>query len=154
MTINNKDIKEAWRQWTAKKDWDYFVSLAFNPQPFGRYWSVQDAARDLHEWHARNDRLMLGGRWHNKPHKRTQFYGFVEHVDSNIHWHLMVKLRSDKHEIFETEAGDVWKKLIPSGSNKIKHAQADEDANKTFSRYCGKAIYINDPAENIQFSQS
>lgn len=157
------DYRKTWQDWLPETEWDYFVTLTFNPKtelstgkiqrPIGRQWCVKRAANDLHEWHARLDRKMLGKKWHERPIERTRFIAFVEHPNSNIHWHMMLKLNCTRHDTFNSEAPKIWKKLIKSGTVDIKPAQIDLTANEIFSRYCGKKINAYDPAEYIQISQ-
>jgi len=156
------NYRETWQQWLAETEWDYFVTLTFNPannlsekneQLVGRQWSVARAAEDLHHWHGQLDRKMLGNKWHKKICERTKFIAFVEHPDSNIHWHMMLKLNCTRHDTFIANAEAIWTKLVGSGTVDIKPAQSDDTANEIFSRYCGKKIKLSDPVEYIQISK-
>lgn len=162
MSIETFDYRKTWQDWLAKTDWDYFVTLTFNPTTklsektkmlIGPQWSLERAAQDLHAWHGRLDRKMLGNKWHKKPFERTRFVAFVEHPESNIHWHLMLKLNCTRHDTFNAKAEAIWKKLVESGTVDIKPAQSDLTANETFSHYCGKKIKATDPVDYIQLSR-
>ncbi|OUR75553.1 hypothetical protein A9Q83_17195 [Alphaproteobacteria bacterium 46_93_T64] len=141
-------------KWLAEKDWDYFVTLATNKSPNSLHNDslVSWANKQLHNWHARMDRKFLGPKWQNKKDQRIEFVAFLEHADSNIHWHLMVKLHAPKHDIFESEASATWLSIVPSGSVITKCANKDDTANATFCGYSSKDARPDRPADYIVFS--
>lgn len=148
----------------SQLDGNYFVTLTFNPSKTlpsstsrGNYnnWSVDKAVDALKHWHARLDRKLLGPDWRKstKNEMRSEFIAFVEHPNSNIHWHLILKLHSPNENVFLTEAEAIWEKLVPSGTVDIKPIRTSED-NLDFSGYCSKASRPYDPASHIVFSRN
>ena len=164
MYINKNEYAKEMKTWLYQFEGNYFVTLAFNPSKKlpnnttkGNYnnWSIDKAVDALKHWHARLDRKLLGPDWGKELKKelRTQFIAFVEHPDSNIHWHLILKLNSPKANMFLEEADAIWEKLVPSGTIDIKPIRTAKD-NLDFSGYCSKASRSYDPANHIVFSSN
>lgn len=107
----------------------------------------------LHHWHAKMDRKILGSKWQNKNNQRTKFVAFLEHANSNIHWHLMVKLHEPAHDVFEAEASAAWVSLVDSGDVLIKRTDVDEAANETFCGYASKGAKPYLPPEFMVISK-
>jgi len=156
MKRSNKEYAIKMGEWLAETEWDYFVTLATNKSSDSLHNDslVGWANKQLHNWHARMDRKFLGPKWQNKKDKRIEFVAFLEHADSNIHWHLMVKLHEPKHDVFAAEASANWLSIVPSGSVVTKDTNNDETANKTFCGYVSKDVKAGQPSEYIVFSRS
>ena len=108
---------------------EYFVTLNFN-----RDTNYEAARKALKAWHAFVDKALLGGSWSRKArNERTFFIACVEHLDSNIHWHVMLRLCEGANtQRFEAVAEQCWEKLVKSGSLKMWHLETDlEEARYT-----------------------
>ncbi len=104
---HNKRIKKAMNEMVRDMDAEYFVTLNFN-----RDTNYEAARKALRAWHARVDKALLGGSWSRKArNERTFFIACVEHLDSNIHWHVMLRLgESTTTQRFEAVAEQCWEK--------------------------------------------
>ena len=84
----NKEMRCAVREMIMEQGADHFVTAVFN-----RETTFAGARESLKKWHALVDGCLLGSRWQKKPaHERTFFMAFAEHPDSNLHYHLMLRL--------------------------------------------------------------
>ena len=142
-------------KWLAETDWDFFVTLATNKSSdsLNNDSLVSWANRMLHLWHAKIDRSFLGPKWQNKQDQRIQFVAFLEHANSNIHWHLMVKFDEPTHDIFKAEASAAWASIVPSGDVVTKRTDVDETANDTFCGYVSKDARHSLPPEYMVISK-
>ena len=85
---HNKRIRKAMNEMLCDMDAEYFVTANFN-----RDTSYAAARKALKAWYARVDKALLGGSWSRKArNERTFFIACVEHFDSNLHWHLLLRL--------------------------------------------------------------
>jgi len=82
----NRRIRRAMNELLRDMEAEYFVTANFNMGT-----SYEAARKTLKGWHARLDRKLLGGSWCRKAQdERTQYVAFAEHLDSNLHWHLLL----------------------------------------------------------------
>ena len=90
----------------------HFVTLVFNEQR-----ALSLAHRKLIDWHARVDRALLGPKWAKREKSdRTLFFAFPEHIQTNIHYHLLVRPALTRTQIaFEEIAVTAWNDLVPAG---------------------------------------
>jgi len=120
---NNKRVRKAMNEMLLDMDPEYFVTLIFN-------WDTnyEAARKTLKAWHAFVDKALLGGSWSRKAqNERTQFVAFAEHLESNMHWHLLLRLGDGADAArFEAVADQCWKKLVISGSVHLRHLDTDE----------------------------
>ena len=131
---HNKRIRKAMNEMVRDMDADYFVTLNFN-----RDTNYEAARKALKAWHARVDKALLGGSWSRKVrNERTFFIACVEHLESNIHWHVMLRLGEGADtQRFEAVAEQRWEKLVKSGSLKMWHLVTDLDE----ARYTVKDLW-------------
>lgn len=117
------------------QNFTYFVTLVFN-----RCETIDSARKKLRMFHQKLDRKILGVDWYKKPHdQRTFFIAFPEHIASNLHYHLLVKVRDEYKGRFEEHAPSVWEGLVKSGSINIQEIY-DE---RGLISYCVKEQHKN-----------
>jgi hypothetical protein len=137
MMMGRRAIRAGMAEMLSSFEAEYFVTL--NANGAKTYEGMRTA---LKGWHARVDKRLLGGSWQRKAaEQRTQFIGCVEHVHSNIHWHLLLKLGAGAEaERFEAVADGCWQKLIRSGSSCVQKLATAEDMGRT-ARYMTKELW-------------
>ncbi len=109
---------------------------------FNRDTDYTAARKALKAWHARVDKALLGGSWSRKArNERTFFIACVEHLDSNIHWHVMLRLGEGADtKRFDAVAEQCWEKLVKSGSLELAHLATDLE-NVKRARYTVKDLW-------------
>ena len=114
-------------------EFDYFVTLSFND-----YHSVTVARDKVKAFQARMDRKLLGRKWYKKPTTdRLFFIAFPEHINSNFHYHLLLKFPKCPIEIMAKHMIDcMWKDIVPKGSTNTQLIQ-----NDGCIQYCLKEQY-------------
>ncbi len=145
---HNKRIRKAMNEMVRDMDAEYFVTLNFN-----RDTNYEAARNALKAWHARVDKALLGGSWRRKArNERTFFIACVEHLDSNIHWHVMLRLgESADTQRFEAVAEQCWEKLVKSGSLKLRHLATDLE-NVKRAHYTVKDLWQQKAIEHFVLS--
>src|SRR5262249_33621835 len=75
------------RQWLRAMAFSHFATFNFNQDT-----TLDGGKKALKGFLARWDRRVLGKRFNKEPReKRTLLIGFVEHIDSNLHYHSLVR---------------------------------------------------------------
>ena len=144
--LGTKNIRLAMRDLIAQHDWDYFVTANLN-----RDTNWHGAKRLLRDWHAQVDRRILGGRWQRKKDQRTFFIACCEGGETNIHWHLFVKVKQEKKPRFEQAAAVLWEGLVPSGSMDIQKLPSKADTFRA-AGYATKDFWRKEAIENFVLS--
>ncbi|HLZ77156.1 hypothetical protein [Phenylobacterium sp.] len=68
------------------------------------------------EFLKRVERVGHGSRWAKwPPHERLRAYGFVEHLASNLHWHIPIAGPDDLLVAALNQGRAIWGKMRPSG---------------------------------------
>lgn len=126
----------------------HFITANFN-----RDTNWQAARQCLKRWHARIDRKLLGKHWSTRGRTaRTLFISFGERPDTNLHWHMLLRLGSGADRAkFEAIAGEEWQQLVSSGSMKVDALQDFLSVEKT-STYATKDLWRNGHIENFIIS--
>ena len=108
----------------------YFITANFN-----RDSSLNSAKKTLGHWSAMVERSLLGKHWYKKEaHERISFFAFAEHLDSNLHWHLMLRLPDENMKNhFRMIAANYWKQIVKSGSMDIQPILSEQDRIKASS---------------------
>ena len=134
-------MKHELRAYLASFEFDYALTAALN-----RDIGFDCARRKLRDWHAHLDRELLGPKWAGaQADKRSFFWAFPEHIKSNLHYHLLVKLSDDGlKRIFEDVASEIWSDIVPGGDLRI---EAIWDATGA-DLYATKAMHWPDALEN------
>lgn len=97
-----------------KQRFDYSITAVFNKER-----SIDFLKQKVGEWHNRMDRLIVGSKHTNKPNTRRIFFvGAIEHPDTNIHAHLMLRLPDyNGHMLFKNFANAMWKDINGDAAN-------------------------------------
>ena len=133
---------------SANSEYAFFITANFN-----RDTNYTAARKAIKGWHARIDKKLLGGRWSKKPNnERTQFVAFVEHEDSNLHLHLMVRLGDGTRPWkFQLMASECWRKLIGSGTMDVRKINSPTDRER-IANYITKELPQNRAIEHFILS--
>jgi hypothetical protein len=144
-TFSNPAIRKAVCDMLAERQWDYFVTASLHKA------ANQLTARNaLKDWHKRLDRKLLGGRCHRKDDARTFFMAFVEGGETNLHWHMLVKLNCEKHDLFSPVAEQAWSQVVPSGTLDIQQIQSG--TTNRVAGYATKGLYEDKAIEGFVIS--
>lgn len=149
--IPSKLLIPKFQMWLDQQNFTHFTTLVFNKQ------ETLDSARDkLKKFHANIDQKIIGVNWYKKPQdQRTFFIAFPEHIQSNLHYHLLMKINEEHIERFERHAPIVWEKLVKSGSINIQPFRIANKANGSqgHSAYCLKEQYKNQNYQSFIISR-
>lgn len=130
------DLRPAYVEMCQRLNLQYFVTLATN-----RSGTVDGIRRQARDYCARIDRKLLGHMWHKHPAEaRTDGLFFVEHVNSNIHLHGLLRFPTGNEEGLRMTSALIWQKICPSGSVTLTHIRSLPDA----VRYCTKEFLFPD----------
>jgi hypothetical protein len=141
----------------------YFVTVAFNLSESANLRKLlEDMPSIFERWHRNVDRIHFGKRFYNvkdtEASYRTQYYGRVEHPNSNVHMHLKVAVCPSKRRLFEEYAAEVaMRKEFSRADVKVDSLNTLEDRLRT-SQYMMKdavlpqnrELYVVSP--NLQMS--
>jgi hypothetical protein len=84
------------------------------------------------------EREVLGRRWSVFPaHMRITAVGFLEHADTNAHWHTVMQIPLHFRKILRTHGEAAWRDLVPQGELDIEWI----GSKKKWSRYITKELY-------------
>lgn len=134
-SVNDKaTVRLITARWLIDQAPNYALTLTYNDTV--RFERVQ---RDLDKFHARVDRKLFGNKYNKiEAERRTWWAGCAEHLSSNIHVHLIVRVAPDKAKSIEKLwSGDrcpVWSLIAPAGSSILKPL-ADRDNAFQWARY-------------------
>ena len=99
----------------AKAGPAYAITLGFH-----RDTTPADAIQKTRRLHAMLERAALGTAWLKRVDERSSYIAVLEHVDTNLHVHLALTCGAKHLACIETAVGGAWKKLVPSGTIKLK----------------------------------
>ena len=134
-----------------------YIVERLNPQIFGtivfnRLIGLSKQRKYLSRFHHRVDKKILGPNFFKLPKEERTFYiAFPEHIDSNVHYHLMILPGQNKHFLYQMYAPKIWRKVCPGGS--IDLVRLESGANlKITSRYSTKEAWKDLNYENFIIS--
>jgi hypothetical protein len=129
---------------TAMKP-DYFVTL--NPniemtlQSRAGCRSIS-APRFFKDYHQRLDRKLFGNTFYlNQLDKRTLFFAFPEHINSNLHFHMPIWVPHREQVKFEIYAQPILHTILPGASIHIARVETLTDQRKISFYSCKEAIF-------------
>lgn len=141
---HQRDLKQAMREFLASKKFTHCGTAVFN-----RETCLNAGLKKLRHWHALLDRALLGHRWAKAPlDKRTFFIAFPEHIDSNLHYHILIDAKVSTITCFEQLAKKIWVDSVKSGSFDIQALYDDYGA----ALYATKGIHQIKAWENFVVS--
>lgn len=122
-----KELQQAMRSFVISLDPAYFVTANFNVPNM-----TLDQSRDaLCEFDKRVNRRFHNKRFcHVNPSERLFFIAFPEHLNSNLHYHLLTRVPFQFKPRFEIYATYEMKRVIPSASLRVDKLRTHEDVRK------------------------
>jgi hypothetical protein len=150
--LDEKRALKEFRRWISEKSYlSLFVTLVTNwdgtaarrewarlpPDPAVR---VKAAFKALGHWDARVCRILNGKHWHRRrPHMRLMGFAFAEHVETNIHLHVVLQ-HHPEHDLekLETAMKTAWKRICPIGDADVRKVPAAE--RQSVLRYVTKEL--------------
>jgi len=144
---NKKELKEAVIQLVLSTAPKIFATAVFND-----YASPERGRLAIKRFHANLDRKLYGKCYHQvSPQKRTFFFAFPENINSNFHFHLLIRPPLNHLEKVIDVAPNIWKKICPSGNLKLSTISSEEDLRKV-SFYSTKESFIEKNFEHFIIS--
>lgn len=114
--FDKKRLTQSMGEWLQDHGFTHFVTLAFN-----RMETIDSARKNLNKFHAKLDRKILGKNYYKKPKdQRTFFVAFIEHMNSNFHYHLLLKTPNQYISRLEFHLDSSWQKVVNSGSSNVQ----------------------------------
>lgn len=142
---HNKLLQKSLSEWISSSQYSLFVTLIFNSDTIG----LSGFKNMLREFHGRVDKELLGSKFHKKTgSERTNFICTVEHLNSNLHGHLLLSPAKNLVSDFKTVSKYVWWKLCRKGEINIKEVYD----LKTVSDYMTKECYKEENYNNFILS--
>lgn len=127
----------------------HFLSLATNADvagPHGNTHRVEWINRKIYSLAGRVDRNLIGSTWQKRPDKRLRGFGTIEHIETNIHAHLLLRLNADYDTSnIEFHIGNQWARLMPAGSVDLK----DVHYLSGFVNYTFKDVFQGNFSERL-----
>ena len=139
--LDPKRLKAAWREFVVGEKPNLMLKLGS-----GDGCRVETLLRDARHFFNRIQDQVRGRHWYRYPAEEWPVaFGFVEHVETNLHMHLAVKA-SDLQLRANLQAGAAeWRKIRPKGDF---HADLIEDPVAYIS-YITKEYRLSDRAANV-----
>ncbi len=130
-STNHKELQAALRSFLISLDLPLFVTVAFN-----KSLSIAKAQKLLNEFHYEIQKLLWGRKFYRIPAEhRIFFIAFPEHIQTNIHYHLMLRVPREYQERFKISAHEALRRILASADLQIHepHSQADLIKTKLYS---------------------
>jgi hypothetical protein len=110
--------------WASALAPTHFLSLVTNADdtaPRNNIHRIEWMNRNLYAFSGGVDRNLIGSLWQKRPEKRLRGFGTIEHIESNIHAHILIKAHCD-FELSELQfhVEKQWSNLMPAGSIDLK----------------------------------
>lgn len=132
----NKQIQNELGLWLIKGNYSLFGTIVLNRQI-----KPETFRRKLYEYHGRLDRKLLGSKYHKKPITwRTRFVALLEHLDTNLHAHMLIKPARNKQFRCQMQSPYIWEEICPGGDLKIDYINSKESLIK-ICRYSTKECW-------------
>lgn len=131
-----KELQVAFRLFLTDLNLPCFATLNFN-----KYLSTNAAYTLLRKFHRELDRTLLKKRFHLLPQdERTFFIAMPEHLNSNFHYHMLMKPPAVEFEYFSSAASLVCVKNFPASSFHISKLNSTNDVRRTSFYSCKDLI--------------
>lgn len=121
--MNNQTLRQGLAETLSRLEFEYFVTLTTNLDDVTDDTAAMDRRvarlrRSLTDWEARVDRTLLGPKWLKKKQDLGIFAAYtVENIDTNVHAHLLMKVRCP-HD--PSQLGSIvdnaWRRIWPYGT--------------------------------------
>jgi hypothetical protein len=121
-----KELQAALRSFLVNLDLPLFVTLAFN-----KSLSIAKAQKLLNELHYEIQKSLWGKKFYRIPaEQRIFFISFPEHIQTNIHYHIMLRVPREYQERFESSAQKALSRVLASADLRIHEPSSTTDAIK------------------------
>lgn len=117
-------------------------AVTFN---FGTTLLPETAASKIEEFCKRIEDKAFGRNWYKRKNGRLTVVAFMEHVDSNTHYHGYVRGGSKVRIALKRHGDRMWKKLAPRGQldyGPILHRERMDNYFTKEMRKPGRADYV------------
>lgn len=107
------------------QNYSHFTTLASNNPMM----STARIRERLSEWDKRMSKLIVGGRWYQRPAQRPHWIAFLENGGAGPHWHLLFQIsrqlpKARAEHVSRLDLGyeveKAWTELVHSGSTNIQ----------------------------------
>ena len=143
-----KALQHAMRLFTVSLDPAYFVTANFNVPNM----SLSQSRNALCEFDKRMNRRFYNKKFcHQQASDRLFFIAFPEHINSNLHYHLLTRVPQQLKPRFEIYAAYEMKRVIPSASLQVDKLRTAADVRKA-SYYACKETFKIENYDNFIFS--
>lgn len=147
---HNKQIGLAYADLFEAQDFQYHVTANFN-----RTTTLVHGRDKLRLWASRLDRKLFGSRYYKKGSDGRMFFAAVPeygHGSMNLHFHMLVRVPSHRHDDFELVAESIWKEFNPTGSLFVQSIGSTLDDRRKVIGYDLKDSWKTDCHTNIVLS--
>lgn len=122
-----KELQAALRSFLVNLDLPLFVTVTFN-----KSLSIAKAQKLLNEFHYEIQKSLWGKKFYRIPaEQRIFFIAFPEHIQTNIHYHLMLRVPREYQERFKSSAQKALSRVLASADLQIDEPPSITDVTKT-----------------------
>lgn len=143
-------LYKALPNWLETLNFTHFVTLTFNQRQYHRPDQILEYARDkIKFFHSKLDRCLLGSDFYKKPtNQRTLFVAFPEKIQTNMHYHILMRIAVLSENKFNTHAENIWTSIMPSGTYdcKVLRDAYDEDGLVSYA--------VKEQFKNVNFNHT
>ena len=137
--LTRKELQHAMRLFTVNLDPAYFVTANFNVPNM----TLKQSRDALCEFDKRMNRRFYNKKFcHQQASDRLFFIAFPEHINSNLHCHLLTRVPQQLKPRFEIYAAYEFKKVIPSASLRVDKLRTSDDIRKASYYACKENFKI------------
>jgi hypothetical protein len=143
-------LKDQYASWFETLDFQTFVTANFN-----RTTTHDNGRAKLRIWSSRLERKLFGGRYYKKTPEQRMFFAAVPESSGdsqNLHYHMLVRLPMEKHDLFERHAAPIWKEFNPTGSLDAQHINETAQDKSRVIGYVLKDAWTKTSLANIVLS--
>ena len=129
-------------------DWIYEIDPnLYLTHNFGYRASFETREKSLKEFYNRAQRQVYGRNWHKRHTDEPMVaIGIWEHLESNVHCHVLVSASSKETTWLKANGADLWRALQPRGQLDISGKIA---SISKVARYNTKELYAPDSLDQM-----
>lgn len=147
-----KELQRAFRNFLTDLNLPFFMTINFNVNNRPKPLSPEEAKKILNKFHRNLDRRLLGRKFYRVArNRRTFFVAMPEHLNSNLHYHLLVRIPPIPEYIFLSAAAYELYQLVPSATLQLTKLASKTDVRMT-SFYSCKDLIQEATFENFVIS--
>ena len=138
-------ISEAMVTLIQDQSCNYFITMTFN-QPL----SLTTTKKILKNFHAAIETILLGKHFYKRKSDRLFSISFIEHIQSNPHYHGYFRVEKRFERRFKRYAESAWKDVCQFGG--IVVAERHDEQLKKTAAYVKKELFKVNNYENFVVS--